>query len=243
MPPLRAVFFDAAGTLMFLPRAVGAHYAEVAAGHFGLKLDHAALDAAFRRAWRAMPPREATAHGGPRGDDDYGWWRDLVRLVLLDVAPREMAGGSFDFLSYFDAVWHRFAEPGAWAAYPEVSEVLDAVAARGLRLGVVSNFDSRLLANLRDLGLLSRFEHVILSSQVGADKPHARIFHAACARFGLAPAQCLHVGDDPRCDWEGAASAGLHAYRLDRTAGDLRGVLAAMDAITAPSSGSTRSPG
>ena len=241
MSDLRAVFFDAAGTLMFLPRAVGEHYAEVAAGRFGLKLDHAALDAAFRRAGKAMPPREATAHGGPRSDDDYGWWRDLVSRVLRDVAPQAVAGGSFDFPGYFDAVWNRFAEPGAWAAYPEVPAVLDAVAASGLRLGVVSNFDRRLLANLRDLGLLGRFEHVVLSSQVGADKPHPRIFHAACARFGLAPAQCLHVGDDPRCDWEGAKAAGLHVHRLNRTAGDdLRGVL---ETVRTLSSGSTPSPG
>ena len=62
--PPKVIFFDAAGTLMFLPRPVGAHYAEVASA-CGLRLDAAALDRGFHQAWKAMPPRAAIKFLGP----------------------------------------------------------------------------------------------------------------------------------------------------------------------------------
>lgn len=216
MPPPDAIFFDAAETLMFLPRSVGWHYAEVA-GRFGIRADPGALDAAFRAAWKGMPEREVTPERTARADDDRGWWARLVRHVA-DAAMPQLR----EFEPYFDAVYDHFAEPGVWQAFPEVEEVLTSLRASGTRLGVVSNFDRRLHANLRALGLHGFFEHIVLSSETGADKPHARIFERACALFGLAPDQALHVGDDPVRDWQGAAAAGLQVFRLRRPECDLR---------------------
>jgi putative hydrolase of the HAD superfamily len=226
----KLIFFDAAGTLMFLPRSVGAHYAEVAAS-IGLKLDPAALDRAFHQAWKAMPPRAITSDEGARPDDDKGWWRQLVRHVfygetsagvdgLLKAAP-----AAFDFESYFDVVYDHFARPGVWQAYPEVTHVLAQLRARGIRLGVISNFDRRLFANLEDIGLSAYFDHVTISSEVGADKPHGRIFERALAAFNAKPADALHVGDDPVRDWDGAEAAGLGVFRLKRPENDLRALL------------------
>ena len=61
------IFFDAAGTLIHLPRSVGEHYRNVAL-HFGISPDATALDRAFRAAWKAAPERTTTV--GPRPDDD-----------------------------------------------------------------------------------------------------------------------------------------------------------------------------
>ncbi len=216
-PPV--ILFDAAETLMFLPRSVGEHYAAVAA-HVGVTANAGTLDRAFRRAWKAMPARNVTPDGGPQPDDDKGWWRDLVRLAANEALPRDL-----DFDAYFEAVYAHFAEPGVWQAFPEVEHVLEALAARGARLGVVSNFDRRLHSTLADLGLAECFAHVVLSSEVGADKPHPRIFERACALFGVARADALHVGDDPVRDWRGAESAGLRIFRLSRPENDLRALL------------------
>src|SRR3982751_4959227 len=49
-PPPKAIFFDAVGTLFYLPRGVGYHYALVA-NELGLKWDSAKLDRAFQNAW------------------------------------------------------------------------------------------------------------------------------------------------------------------------------------------------
>ena len=231
---LKVVFFDAAETLMFLPRPVGEHYAEVAK-RFDLKLDPFALDRGFRAAWRAMPPRGITADGSPQPDDDKGWRRELVRLVFHGGGTPGVQGmldpslaSDFDFERYFDVVYDHFAEPGVWRAFPEVPDVLEKLRARGLRLGVISNFDRRLYSNLEDIGLAGYFDHVTISSEVGADKPHARIFQRALAAFGVAPHEALHVGDDPVRDWAGAESAGLGVFRLDRPRNDLRALLAGL---------------
>ncbi|MBS0658172.1 MAG: HAD-IA family hydrolase [Verrucomicrobia bacterium] len=220
MPRPDAIFFDAADTLMFLPRSVGEHYAEVA-GRFGVTAEPTALDLAFRRAWQAMPLRAITAEGVARADDDRGWWEALVRLVAAEAMP-ELP----DFDAYFGAVYDHFAAPGVWQAYPEAREVIATLQRAGLRLGIVSNFDRRLHANLRDLGLHAPFEHIVLSSETGADKPHARIFERACRLFEVAPERALHVGDDPVRDWQGAAAAGLQVFRLQRPENDLRTLLA-----------------
>lgn len=221
---LKAVFFDAAGTLIHLPRSVGEHYRDVAV-RFGLTLDAAALDAAFKTAWKEAPDRQASR--GARHDDDKGWWRDLVGLVLSrTLTPQQTA--NFDQPAYFDAVYAHFARPGVWSAYPEARATLQVLRARGLRLGLISNFDRRLYPILDDLRLREFFDAIIISSEVGADKPDPRIFETALARLQVSAAEAMHVGDDPKKDG-GAEAAGLRVFRLERPAHDLHDVLAALD--------------
>ena len=220
----QVIFFDAAGTLIHLPRTVGEHYREVALP-FGVAPDAAALDRAFRDVWKAAPDRPAT--DGPRPDDDKGWWRNLVGNVF-DAVLTEEERERFDLSAYFERVYTHFAEPGVWAVYPDVSGALEALRTEGYRLGVVSNFDRRLHRVLADLGLGEYFEHIVISSEVGADKPDPRIFRHALDLFGVAPEAAVHVGDDPRKDG-GAEAAGLRVFHLERphyTLADVRAFLA-----------------
>jgi len=213
------IFFDAAGTLIHLPKSVGYHYAFVAE-RIGLQLDAGALDSAFAGCWKKMPRRPAI--DGPRPDDDKGWWRELVDRVLDRIAP---GLNELDRDAYFEAVYGHFAEAGVWDIYPEVNEVLAALHSR-FELAVVSNFDGRLRMILEHLGLTKYFAHVFLSSELGADKPDPEIYRRALRISGRQPEEVLHAGDDPERDWEGAAAAGLACFRLDRPANSLRDLLA-----------------
>ena len=224
---IKAIFFDAAGTLIYLPRSVGEHYREVAA-RFGADLDADALDRAFREAWHAAPAR--LSQDTPRPDDDKGWWRTLVDDVLARVLTGEQAA-RFDGKAFFEAAYAHFAEPGVWQAYPEAPATLEALRAHGYRLAVISNFDRRLYRVLDDLGLRRFFDAMIVSSEVGADKPDPRIFSRALQTLQVAAAEAWHVGDDPKRDG-GAEAIGLRVFRLDRprqTLGDLLATLAAND--------------
>ncbi|MEO6741959.1 MAG: HAD-IA family hydrolase [Chthoniobacteraceae bacterium] len=213
----RAVFFDAAGTLFHLPRGAGWHYRDVALRH-GAVLDEADLNRAFRRAWKdAAAPHETE---GARPDDDRDWWRALVERVLDECGNPAMP----DRDAYFAELWCEFTRSGVWKLFPETLEVLSALKGR-VWLGVVSNFDSRLRAILSELGIAEFFDDVVISSEIGADKPSARIFFSALTRAGVRAADALHVGDDPEADWHGAERAGLRAFRLQRPANSLRGVL------------------
>jgi putative hydrolase of the HAD superfamily len=217
------IFFDAAGTLFYLPRGVGWHYRDVAS-RFGRELDENALSQAFRTTWKQMPVRPATH--ARREDDDKGWWFSLVDQVLDHCrVPTEQ----LPRLDYFEQLYAEFIRPGIWELFPETHEVLNGLR-QEYRLGVISNFDGRLRAILANLGLLEFFDPIVISSEVGADKPDGWIFHHALTAAGIAPAEALHVGDDPGADWEGAEAAGLKAFHLHRPANSLRDIAAALSA-------------
>jgi putative hydrolase of the HAD superfamily len=215
---IKAIFFDAVGTLVYLTRTVGDHYALVGS-EVGLTLDALQLDRAFYMAWDQMPPRPAI--DAPRENDDKGWWRQLVDLVLDQVAP---SLGEFDRDNFFEIAYEHFAEAGVWELYPEVVDVLERLQP-GFQLAVISNFDGRLRFILRHLGISKYFAHVFISSELGTDKPDPEIFRRAVKLIGLEPNQVLHVGDDSERDWKAAAEAGLSVFKLDRQRNSLRDLL------------------
>ncbi len=214
----KAIFFDAAGTLIRLTKSVGENYALVAQRQ-GLPLDAKELDRAFGQVWRKMPMRPAT--GQPRPDDDKGWWRELVVRV---VARLSTPVAPLDLDTFFEAAYGHFAEAGVWELFPEVAEVLTALAPR-YELSVVSNFDGRLRMIFEHLSITKYFRIIFLSSELGADKPDPQIYRRALEVSGRAPGEVLHVGDDPERDWTAAAAAGLQVFRLDRPRNSLHDLL------------------
>jgi putative hydrolase of the HAD superfamily len=215
---LKAIFFDALGTLFSLTNTVGHHYA-LAGTEAGITLDPHQLDEAFYSAAKNMPHRIAI--DGPRENDDKGWWRELVDLVLDQVAP---SLSEVDRDNFFEIAYERFAEPGVWELYPEVPGVLEQLQPR-FQLAVISNFDGRLRFILRHLGISKFFADIFISSEIGADKPDPEIFRRALQLIDLKPNEVLHVGDDPERDWKAASAAGLSIFRLDRPKNSLRDLL------------------
>ncbi len=218
----RAIFFDAAGTLIRLTKSVGQHYALVAARQ-GLTLDSKALDRVFAQLWQEMPHRPAT--GQPREDDDKGWWRELVDQLMDRVAPQV---GPLDRDTFFEAAYGHFAEAGVWELYPDAAEVLPKLSAR-FELDVVSNFDGRLRMIFEHLGVSRFFRHLFISSKLGADKPDPFIYRRALEVSGFEAKEVLHVGDDPERDWAAAAAAGLQVFELKRPANSLRDLLSLLE--------------
>ena len=215
--PLCAVTLDVTHTLIECPR-LGEIYAEVLARH-GIEVDAAAVRRTIPVVWQELscsaplPFDRFESH--PEGA--RGWWRRFIeRACELLEAERP---SRFAAAELFD----RFASPESWRVFPEVPETLSALAARGLRLAVVSNWDRRLPLLLERLGLAARFEAIVVSSAVGREKPDPAIFRAALAALGVAPEEAVHVGDHPREDVEGALAVGMRALHLDRSGrgGDL----------------------
>ena len=215
---IKAITFDAVRTLFYLTKTVGDHYAYVGS-EVGLDLDAQELERAFHAAWKKMPQR--TAIDGPRENDDRGWWRELVDLVLDQVTP---SLSELDRDNFFEIAYEHFAEANVWDLYPEVPDVLEQLQPR-FQLGVISNFDGRLRFILQHLGISKFFSHVFVSSELGADKPDPEIYRRALKFIDLRPNEVLHVGDDPQRDWEAASGAGLSVFRLDRRQNSLRDLL------------------
>jgi len=208
---IRFVYFDAAGTMIAPHPSVGDVYARAGKPH-GLEIDAKDLDAAFRRAW---PDWIRPERGGPMSavadaDTTWRWWRGLVFQVLDDVnylGPRE---------EVFEACYDAFAGADAWRIYPDLMPTLDTFKARGMRMGVLSNWDHRLPPLLGRLGLAPYFDVQIVSALEGVEKPDARIFSLALERAGLDPAETMYVGDYAHLDLDPARALGIQAYLIDR---------------------------
>ena len=210
-----AVFFDVAGTLIRVRHGVGAQYARLAA-RFGVTAEPSVLEREFPRAFHAAPPMAfpgAPAEAIPGHEREV--WRGIVRDVFAGAGHwTAFAPGAFD--AYFEAVYRHFEDAAVWEVFPDVMPALSALRALGCSLGIVSNFDSRVLGILQGLSLAPWFASVTLSSQVGATKPDGAIFERALARHGAEAARAFHVGDSPVEDCEGARAAGLRAILIDR---------------------------
>lgn len=216
--PPRLVGLDAGGTLFEVAEPVGETYARLARAA-GFAVDASDMGEGFRRSFAASPPLACPAgFAGPLLDFERGWWRDVVDASLahaLGGAPSPARGA--DRARFFDAAFAHYARPEAWRLYPEVRDVLGDLAARGLTLVVVSNFDRRLHGLLDGLGIAGAFATAVASSEAGAVKPDPAIFARVLARIpGVLPGQCVHVGDSAREDAGGALAAGWRAVWLDR---------------------------
>jgi putative hydrolase of the HAD superfamily len=207
---IRAVFLDAGDTLLRAEPPVESVYCEAFARH-GVAVDEECVHAAAHATWRdvaAARERGEERWGGAGGE--AGFWRRFVGTVFSRVG-----GGALPEPLLAELVAH-FGEERHWALDPEALPVLAALRAAGLRLAIVSNWDSSLPPLLERLGLAAAVDAVVVSALVGVSKPARGIFDEAVRQAGVAHAEALHVGDSLTDDYHGARDAGLSALLLDR---------------------------
>jgi HAD superfamily hydrolase (TIGR01509 family) len=113
-----------------------------------------------------------------------------------------------------DALYDRHMTPAAWAPYPDAEEVLEALQARGIAVGVVSNIGWDLRPIFREHGLDPYVGAYVLSYEHGIQKPDPRLFATACDALGVTPQETLMVGDDRRADG-GAAALGCAVHFVE----------------------------
>ena len=205
---IRAVLFDAAGTLIELREPVGESYAREASAQ-GLSIPARRLDDAFRRVFAAADPMlfpEASLD--EVASLEKNWWRGVVRSTFLAADPAQRLP---DFDAGFEALWKAFSTPNAWRARAGAHELLERLRSEGLRRAIVSNFDHRLPEILAGLGLGELIEVIVLPADAGASKPDPRIFQRGLDRLGIPAEEAIYVGDDALRDIEGARAAGLLA--------------------------------
>ena len=214
MSDLAAVFFDVGGTLLEVSPSVGHVYAAACRRH-GADIEPIRLQRAFDAAWVAL---SATV---PVGADRYRhlpggeveWWE---RVSTLAFDRCEVLGENRPPAAELRSV---FARADAWSVYPETRGILETLRSRGIPLGVISNWDSRLPALLRSLDLDGYFDCVIMSAAAGFEKPHPGIFRQALDALGVEPGRAVHIGDRLEEDYTGARTAGLRALLVDRAPG------------------------
>jgi putative hydrolase of the HAD superfamily len=204
---IRAVTFDAGGTLIEPWPSVGHVYAEVAA-RFGLgNIAPAELNRQFIAAWKSRQPFDYSREA----------WRKLVDQTLAGLCANSPNA------KFFDALYRRFGRADAWRVFDDVLPLLTQLKARGFKLGVISNWDERLRVLLAELRLLEWFDAVAISHEIGCAKPDREIFWRTVGMLHLPARSVLHVGDGRCEDADGAKAAGLGALLLTRGQGSSHG--------------------
>lgn len=148
--------------------------------------------------------REQVHAEHPHLGHDYS----ALRRITLERALADSGGD----VALADAAYEVF-----YAARNEVEyypDSLDALARISARVPVAALTNGN--ADLARIGVSAHFRFQLGSREHGAAKPEASIFHAACARLEVPPAEVLHVGDHDELDVLGAARAGLRSCWLNR---------------------------
>lgn len=194
---IEAVTFDVGGTLIEPYPSVGEVYAEVARD-FGIVCCPATLTRQFREAWSTRSNFQYTLRE----------WYEVVQDSFrgqCDVSEE-----------LFEGAYQRFTLAASWRVFDDALPAIHDLRHRGVRLGIISNWDDRLEPLLESLGLRPYFEQVTVSGKAGWHKPDREIFEHTARALSLPTGRILHVGDHAREDVEGARGAGMHAVRIRR---------------------------
>lgn len=217
---LQAITLDAAGTLIHLRKPVGETYSEIAA-KFEIHTSPAAIESAFRNVWERTPaPFSAEFSNHPKTNQqglkrenhlEREWWKALVHKVFAEAGASH--GVQFD--AFFTKLYDHFENPDCWQLDPDAAAVLQHIAVRGLKLGLLSNFDYRLRKILTGHDIFHHFQAVVLSGEIQASKPDPRMFATIQQALEVEdPSTILHIGDDPECDIAGAEQFGFQTFRV-----------------------------
>ena len=210
-PSIRAVFFDAVGTVIHPAKPIERTYAD-AARRRGATVDAESLRPRLMRAYVRQEVVDAETGWRTSESREADRWRDIVAEVLPELP---------DSTACLLELLEEFARPEAWTVAEGAAEVFDSLEARGLVLGMASNFDARLADIVAGLPELARVrERCLISSVLGWRKPAPEFFAEVVRAAGVPAGNILFVGDDTRNDIDGAAAAGMRTVRIDPTGPD-----------------------
>lgn len=204
---VRVVLFDAVGTVLRPHPPVDVVYGE-AGRRFGSQLTRQEVGRRFRAAFARQEALDTQRADG-RTDEtrERQRWQAIVAEVFDDVD---------DASGLLDELWQHFARSSAWQLFDDVAAIWPRLSQAGYRLGLASNFDSRLHSICAGLPPLNAVAHVLVSSELGYRKPHEGFFRAAEEVLNARGHEVLLVGDDLVNDHRGAQRAGWHSILLDR---------------------------
>jgi HAD superfamily hydrolase (TIGR01549 family) len=132
------------------------------------------------------------------------YYQQLLELLGHPAALPEVAEEIYNAYAHLPFVF-----------YPDTLPALQALAARGLRLAIITNHSPAIRPVIE--GSLSEFvqpEHILISGELDLYKPDRAIFVEAAARLQIPAGRCLYVGDNLEVDAIGAVEAGGYACGL-----------------------------
>jgi len=143
-------------------------------------------------------------------------FRERLREALAGVGIRADDGGIERMAEAFNEPIREWPRP-----FPETPAALERLRSRGVKLAIITNapWDTAgelLYSDLERYGLRGFFGAFVGSGEVPWRKPHPEFMWTAASGLGVAPEQCLVVGDNLMADIAGATAAGMKSAWMDR---------------------------
>jgi putative hydrolase of the HAD superfamily len=201
---LRAVFFDAGGTL------VHPDYGRVAEA-LRRSVGRAPTTAALAEAeYAGRAAVEAAMAADPALNDGSRWQLHFTgALTSLGYSKDELRRAG-------PAIRAEHERANLWTvAQPGAADGLASLRRAGLVVGCISNSDGTVARLLADVGLGDQLDPIVDSGAVRVEKPDPEIFRIALRRAGVEAAAALYVGDLFPVDVVGARRAGMEPVLLD----------------------------
>jgi HAD superfamily hydrolase (TIGR01509 family) len=198
------VFLDAGGVLLYpdwerISRILAKH---------GITATSAQLAEAEFPAKRRMDDAGFRSSTGDITEPDgyLGW---VVKATGIDYDDEALHAAARDFQA-------EHVRANLWSVVPdEVHPALRRLRAAGYLLGLISNTEDNLRPVLARTGLDAYFDSLVLSSEVGSEKPEPAIFREALREMAVAPERAIFVGDFYSIDVAGARGVGITPILLD----------------------------
>ena len=142
----------------------------------------------------------------------YDGWK-YIYAYLCEKGLFETEPGFDEYRSFVYYAFDKIAVP-----FPETLPMLRELKKAGCKTGLITNGSHNL--QYRKIGLVgieSELDEIIVSGDFTCDKPDKEIFTAMAARLGVAPEECVYVGDNPVNDIDGARRAGYKTIWMKST--------------------------
>ncbi|PDO09693.1 MAG: hypothetical protein BLM47_11210 [Candidatus Reconcilbacillus cellulovorans] len=214
LPDYKAVLFDVGDTLLTAPNTASLMQSLLA--DYGVDLPEPAVASAFRRSYRELYlQRRCMVFRPCTPESDRAFWvglyRDMLRRLGADGRLPERR-----LTALCEEMYAVFTSPEPYELFPDVVPTLERLSAEGFRLGVVSNFAATLKRILAAKGILDYFDPVVVSTEVGVEKPDPAIFALALRKLGLSAEEVFYVGDHTTNDVWAPRQVGIAAVRISR---------------------------
>ena len=92
----------------------------------------------------------------------------------------------------------------------DVPDTINELKARGYKIGLISDCTIDVPTLWNATPFPSLIDEPVFSCSVGLTKPDPQIYHFACDRLGVKPADCLYVGDGGSSELTGASEVGMY---------------------------------
>ncbi|MFD0714216.1 HAD family hydrolase [Paenibacillus sp. GCM10027626] len=202
---LKFVWFDLGYTLV--DRDKGRLYHDILRKEFQIEKPLAEVRLAFHQTDKLFM-REYPGVLGQHPATYFPWYIGIVNYELKLALDLSKVIGCFRNEHYFTA--------DIWKAYPRSRETLKQLKQAGYGVGLISNWDLSARQVLKDNRLDELLDEVIVSAEVGIEKPDPQIFQLALEKQRLRPEECLYVGDNYYDDVVGSGKVGMDCLLINR---------------------------